>query len=74
MSLTINSPEAFAKYIEDQVQGKGMSYMDAILDFCAARELEPEAIVPFISEKMKMALKHEGQSLHLLRKTNELPI
>lgn len=74
MSLTVNSPEAFAKHIEEQVTKKRMTYMDAILTFCADRELEPEAIVPFISAKMKGALEHEGIALHFLKKRNELPL
>ena len=65
MPLVINNPELFAKHIEKQVS-KGMSYMDAILDFCLKRDLEPESIVPYISDKMKGELEKEGLALHLL--------
>ena len=73
MSLSANSSESFAKHIEKQVRGNHMSYLDAILDFCEKRRLEPEAVAPFISTKMKTALAKEGQDLHLLRPTRELP-
>lgn len=67
--LNISNPEVFAKHIEDVVQNSGMSYMDAILDFCHKREIDPADIAPFISAKMKAALSREGQALHLLKRS-----
>lgn len=67
MPLVINDPEKFAKHIEKKV-GTGMSYMDAILDFCQKLDLEPEAVVPYITGNPKImgALEREGLALHLL--------
>lgn len=74
MALSINNPEAFAKYIEEKVTKHGMSYMEAVLDFCEKRELEPEQIAPFISTKIKRAIAKEGKALHLLKNVAaELP-
>ena len=74
MALNIHNAEAFAKHIEKVVENSGMSYMDAILDFCERRQLDPEAVVPFISDKIKRALAREGRALHLLPKRGTLPI
>jgi hypothetical protein len=74
MPLTINNPEAFARYVERVVANSGMSYMDTILDFCDRRAIDPDIIAPFISDKIKRALAREGQALHLLPKTNDLPV
>lgn len=63
----------FATHIERQVREHHMSYLDAIIHFCNERQLEPEAIVPYLSDKMKTAMRREGQNLHLLRKRRELP-
>ena len=75
MALRINNPEAFAKYIEGRVAVDGMTYMEAVLDFCEKRQLDPEQIAPFISIKIKRALAKEGKALHLLKQhTPELPL
>lgn len=74
MPLKLHNSEAFAKYVEQRVTDTGGTYMDAILEFCAKREIEPEAIVPFLNDKIKNALAKEGQRLHLLPKSSELPL
>jgi hypothetical protein len=74
MSLKIHSKEAFAKAIESAVRDKGMTYMEAVLGFCNERELEPQAIVPFLTDKIRTEIHREGKSLHLLPKSDELPI
>lgn len=75
MSLMISNPEAFASYIERVVNNAHCSYMDAILDFCEKRQLDPAHIKPFINDKIKLALLREGRALHLLaRDANELPL
>lgn len=74
MSVTHHSSEAFARYIEKKVREDKLSYMDAILDFCDKKRVEPELIAPFISTKMKTALAIEGQNLHLLKARKSLPL
>lgn len=67
MPLKINNPEAFAKHIEKQVKDTGMGYLEAILEFCEKRQIDPEQIAPFISDKIKRAIAKEGKALHLLK-------
>jgi hypothetical protein len=74
MPLSVHTSEAFAKHIERSVTVKQMSYMEAVIEFCEERQLEPEAIVPFLNDKIKNALAHEGQRLHLLPKMSSLPL
>lgn len=74
MPLNIHSSEAFAQHIEKQVRQSKMTYIDAILHFCETHQLEADAIVPYLSTKMKTMMQHEGQNLHLLRKRRELPL
>lgn len=69
MALVINNPEAFARYIERVVANSHMTYMEAILDFCEKRGLEPVSIAPFISDKIKRALARDARSLHLLKRS-----
>lgn len=74
MPLSVQNSEKFAKYIEHVVRTQNATYLEAIIQFCAARNIEPEAVAPYISDKMKNALAREGARLHLLPKTNELPL
>ena len=73
MSLAISTAEAFAIHIEHVVRIRHLSYMEAVVDFCEKKGLEPESIVPFLSEKIKQAIADEAHRLHLLQKTAELP-
>ena len=74
MAFSPHNAELFAKHIERQVATKRMTYMEAVIDFCTSRGLEPDAIVPFINDKIKTKLDQEGQALHLLQKHASLPI
>lgn len=74
MALSLHTAERFAKHIEKQVTEKNMSYMEAVLDFCEKRGVEPEAVVPFLNDKIKSALGEEAQRLNLLPKTSALPL
>jgi Phage late-transcription coactivator len=74
MSLSANNSESFAKHIERMVHDQKMTYIEAVLDFCEKRRLEPEAVVPYLSTKMKTAMAKEGVDLHLLHPRRELPL
>lgn len=73
MPLSTSSAEKFAQHIEKLVQLHGHSYMEAVVEFCEERELEPESIVPYLSDKIKRAIAVEAMGLHLLSKSAELP-
>lgn len=73
MTLSVSNSEAFAIHIERMVTARHMSYMEAVVEFCSTRDLEPESIVPYLSPKIKGAIAQEAQRLHLLQKSAELP-
>lgn len=70
MAHTIIDSETFAQQIEHLVVTKGVGYMDALLLFCEVRQIEPDAIVPFLSDKIKNHVRQEGIALHLLPRSN----
>lgn len=74
MALSIHSAEKFAIYIEHRVRDKKMGYMEAVLDFCEKRQLEPEAILPYINDKIKSAIGEEAQKLHMIAFKARLPL
>lgn len=73
MPLSTSNAELFAQHIEKLVRKHGQSYMEAVVEFCAKRELEPESIVPYLSDKIKREIAIEARRLHLLQKSAELP-
>ncbi len=73
MSLSTSNAELFALHIEKIVHIRGLSYMDAVVEFCTKRDLEPESIVPYLSDKIKTAIGIEAGRLHLLHPSAALP-
>ena len=73
MAFNTQSSEGFAKHVEHSVRVLKMTYIDAVLDFCQERQLEPETIVPFLTTKIKTAIQQDAQKLHLIRPRRELP-
>jgi hypothetical protein len=74
MPVNVSNAETFALYIEKVVRTRKLSYMEAVVEFCRQRDLEPDTVVPFLSDKIKHAIAVEAQQLHLLHKTAELPL
>lgn len=65
----------FSKIIEDIVHEKNLTYMDAVLHYCAENELEPEDIRKFIGKTLKERIALNAQELNYIPKTTEeLPI
>jgi hypothetical protein len=73
MAHSVIEPEVFAAQIERLVS-KGMSYLEAVVAFCDDRQIEPEQIAPFISDKIKTNLQQEGVALHLLPKSSNTAV
>ena len=48
--ITVMTPKKFAIKIETIVAQGGVSYMDAILDYCEKNQMEPDSIAPLISK------------------------
>ena len=70
MALSVHNAEVFAKHIDQSVNTLHISYIDAIIKFCDDHQVEPEAVAPFISPKMKDQIATEARAVHLLRSKN----
>lgn len=71
-----NLEEEFVVEVQNLVQFSNASYLDAIINFCAKRDLEVESVVPLIMKNIgiKDQLQTEAEILHLIAKTPHLPI
>ena len=52
----------------------GVTYMDAILDYCEKNLMEPDAVAPLISKPLKEKIEADARELNFLPKVATLPI
>jgi hypothetical protein len=72
--LALMTPKKFALKIEQIVAQGGISYMDAVLDYCEKHSMEPDAIAPLISKPLKEKIEADARELNYLPKVATLPI
>ena len=72
--LDIITPTKFSLLIEQMVQTKNISYMDACLEYCKEKEIEPNSIARLVNKALKQKIQMEAEELHFLPKTNSLPV
>lgn len=64
----------FTQMVEDNVRGKQLSYMEAVINVCEDNDLEIEEIKKFISPVVKEKIEAEAMSLNFLPRQNTLPM
>jgi hypothetical protein len=74
MSVEHRSPRRFHKEIEDMAAKDGLSYIDACIEFCNQRSIEPDAIAKLINKQLKDKIEVEATALHFLPNRGKLPV
>ena len=64
------TPKQFALMIEKRASKKKISHMDAVLDYCNEKEIEPDQITHLINRNLKEKIKMNAQDLNFLPSTN----
>jgi hypothetical protein len=72
--LEILTTQKFSSIIEQTVQEKRLSYMDAIVWWCEKNEMEVETAAKLINSIIKEKIKVEAQELNYLEKSAKLPL
>jgi len=72
--LAVMTPKKFAIKIEQIVSKGGITYMNAILDYCEKNQMEPDAIAPLISKPLKEKIEADARELNFLPRVATLPI
>lgn len=70
----ILTKKKFTQMVEDLVKTKRMPYMDAVLQVCADREIDPLDVGSLVSPAIKDKIHAEAVNSHLMRGGNQLPI
>lgn len=66
--------QRFASTIEDLVQTRKISYMDAVLGACDHYSIDVEDVRKFITPIIKNKIEAEAMRLNFLPKSNTLPL
>ena len=75
MSLdNILTKKRFSKLIEERVEKRKMAYMDAVLEICDEREIDPSEIGKLVSPIIKDKIEAEAVNLRMMKGGNQLPI
>ena len=68
------TPKKFSIAIEKTVKQSGISYMDALVDYCNKNQIEPEQIKPLITKSLKEKVEVDARNLNFLPKVATVPI
>ena len=68
------TPKQFALIIEKIASTKKISHMDAVLDYCQDKQIEPDQVTHLINRNLKEKIKSNAQELNFLPKTATLPV
>ena len=74
LTSKLMTPKKFSIAIERKVKEFGMTYLDALLDYCEKSDLEPEMIKPLITKSLKEKVEVDARNLNFLPKVAQLPI
>ena len=69
-----NTAQEFSNWVQAQAKERRMTCMDIIIDYCAERDIDIEAITVLINKVLKEKIRVEAQEANLMRKTARLPI
>ena len=72
--MTLNTSKTFSMQIEQIVQDKSISHMDAVLWYCEKEGIEPDAINARISKALREKIEANARDLNYLPKCAQLPI
>ena len=70
----VMSSKKFSYEIEEFVKKTGVSYLDAVMEYCTENKIEPETVASLISRPLKEKIEVDAMKLNLLPKVSQLPL
>jgi hypothetical protein len=68
----LHTKKSFSELVENRAKADRSTYLDAIIEICKERMIDPEDIAKLLSNPIKAKLEAEGMNLGYLKKKNEL--
>ena len=72
--MTLTTAKSFSLEIEKIANEKGITHMEAVLDYCYKQGIEPDTVGNLISKSLKEKIEANARELNFLEKTAQLPI
>ena len=70
----MQTAKTFSLEIEKMAQEKNLTHMDAVIEYCKKKELEPESVTRLISKSLKDKIEANARDLNYLPNQAKLPI
>ena len=70
----VMSSKKFSYEIEEFVKKTGVSYLDAVMEYCTENKIEPETVASLISKPLKEKIEVDAMKLNLLPKVSQVPL
>ena len=64
------SRKKFTELIEEFARETGLSYIDAIVEYCEDKNIDVESVGKLISKPLKEKIRYEATELNYLKKTS----
>ena len=72
--LSLNTAKTFSLEIEKIANEKGITHMEAVLDYCYRQGIEPDTVGNLISKSLKEKIEANARELNFLPKRAQLPV
>jgi|TARA_B100000768_G_C11130431_1_gene311523 hypothetical protein len=73
-TITMQTAKSFSLNIEVIAKDKGISHMDAVLDYCQKNDIEPDTVGRLITKGLKEKIEANARELNYLERQAQLPI
>ena len=69
------TPEEFSIHIEREAKRRKIEYLEALLEYCEEKDIEPVSIAKSITSSLKQKIQAEAEQKNLLKtKSTKLPL
>ena len=72
--MNFNTAKSFSLEIERIANEKGITHMEAVLDYCYKQGIEPDTVGNLISKSLKEKIEANARELNFLPKRAKLPV
>ena len=70
----MQNTKTFSLEIEKMAQDKNLTHMDAVVEYCKVKNIEPESVARLISKSLKDKIEANARDLNYLPNQAKLPI
>ncbi len=72
--ISMQTSKTFSLEIEKMAKEKNLTHMDAVVEYCRIKGIEPESVARLISKSLKEKIEANARDLNFLPNQAKLPI